>query len=354
MTSPKKPTLLYVGRSIQQKSPLWTRIQESCNILVNDLDSDSEMLVAFAPGGKYSNIDGILRPNTSDSYKLPALTKEVIAQLPPSLKIISSANHGYDVEDTDELARRGIWYCNGAGGANDSTADLAVFLIIAAFRFTSYCENELRTTRQGNFYAIEEATFRAAKNPRNHILGVIGMGEVGIATSRRAVSLGMSIHYHGRRRKSPAVEESLGAGPVTYHEELESLLKVADCVLLACPHTPETHHILNKETFGLMKRGVRVINVGRGKCIDEEALADAIDDGIVGGVGLDVYHDEPVVNPRLLDNWRITLTPHMGGGSYDTLTNFERIALENIESYFLGNGKPLTPVNNVNEPPSAQ
>ena len=89
------------------------------------------------------------------------------------------------------------------------------------------------------------------------------------------------------------MEESLGApGPVTYHENLESMLKVSDCVLLACPHTPETHHILNKGTFKVMKRGARVINVGRGKCIDEEALADAIDDGIVAGAGLDVYHDE--------------------------------------------------------------
>lgn len=291
MTS-SKPNILYIGREVQAVTPLWTRVQENCNILFNDLNSHSELLAAFSPGGKYSHIDGIVRPSNSDTYTLPALSKEVIAQLPPGLKIIASTNHGYEIEDTEELARRGIWYCNGAGAANDSTADIAIYLIIGAFRFTSYCENELRTSRRGDFFAIETETFRTARNPRNHILGVIGMGEVGVATSQRAVALGMSIHYYGRRRKSAAVEESLGAGPVTYHETVESLLNVADCVLLACPHTPETHHILNKESFKAMKRGARVINVGRGKCIDEEALADAIDDGIVCSAGLDVYHDE--------------------------------------------------------------
>ena len=351
--APSKPTILYVGRPIQQAFDLWARFQDNFNVLTYDLNSKSELIAALAPGEKYANLDGIVRPSNIDVCDLPPLTKDLIAHFPSSLKIIASTNHGYDREDTEELARHGIWYCNGAGGANDSTADIAIFLIIAAFRFTSFCENELRSSRRGDFFAIESATFQTARNPRNHILGVIGMGEVGVATSRRAVALGMSIHYFGRRRKSPAVEESLGPGPVTYHESLESLLKVADCVLLACPHTAETHHILNSETFKLMKRGSRVINVGRGKCIDEEALADAIDDGIIVGAGLDVYHDEyvdyaclylsrgstgarafffsftttiislttirPVVQPRLLDNWRITLTPHIGGGSLDTM-----------------------------------
>src|SRR5699024_2638887 len=138
-----KPNILYFGRPIHQVTPLWNRLQENCNILFYDLDSDEELLAAFGPDGKYSHIDGIMRPSNTDVRNLPTLTKEVISHLPPNMKIIASTNHGYEDEDTEELARRGIWYFTSAGGASDSTADIAIFLIIGAFRLTTYCENEL-------------------------------------------------------------------------------------------------------------------------------------------------------------------------------------------------------------------
>ncbi|EER27635.1 hypothetical protein D8B26_006273 [Coccidioides posadasii str. Silveira] len=345
----KKPTLLYVGEPIRGPNrERWARFRENFNILTYTRTTKEDLLASLKPGGRYSQIDGIIRPCNTGNNNLPRFNKEFISHLPLSLKIISSSNHGYEREDTEELGRRGIWYCNGAGAANDSTGDIALLLIIAAFRYTSFCENNLRTTRKGDYFAVEDAVAPTSVNPRDKILGIVGMGEVGRAVSVRAKALGMKIHYFSRTRKSPKVERE--AGVAEYHATLESLLKVADCVLLACPHSPETHHLLNKDTFKLMKRGVRVVNVARGKCIDEEALADAIDEGIVVGAGLDVYHDEPTVNPRLLDNWKITLLPHIGGACLDTHLNFERIAMDNIEAFFRGDGKLLTPVNNVTGP----
>lgn len=138
------------------------------------------------------------------------------------------------------------------------------------------------------YFAVED-TCNISHDPRGHVLGVVGLREIGAAAASRAVALGMSIHYFNRRCRQE-IEQSLGGS--VYHEDLESLLKVSDCVLLACPHSAQTHHLLNYETFKLMKKGSRVVNIGRGKCIDEEALADAIGQGIISSAGLDVFHDE--------------------------------------------------------------
>jgi lactate dehydrogenase-like 2-hydroxyacid dehydrogenase len=197
--------------------------------------------------------------------------------------------------------------------ANDSTADIAAYLLIASFRYTSFFEMMLRGVSAEGHYdgnalsvghngfflqKLESSQYNiigtmamaAADNPAGRALGIIGMGQVGFAAAKRAVSLGMRIHYHGRSRKPEAIEDSLGG--TRFHAELKTMLEVVDCVLLACPYNAATHHILGKEAFSMMKRGMRVVNVGRGKCIDESALAAAIEDGIVAGCGLDVFYDE--------------------------------------------------------------
>ena len=100
----------------------------------------------------------------------------------------------------------------------------------------------------------------------------------------------MKIHYYSRTRKPVAVEDMLNGA--VYHGDLGSMLKVADCVLIACPYSAATHHIMDKQAFSSMKRGCRLVNVARGKCVDEEALAEAIGEGVIVGAGLDVFHDE--------------------------------------------------------------
>ncbi|KAK2782041.1 hypothetical protein FQN53_000217 [Emmonsiellopsis sp. PD_33] len=346
-TMASKPTILYVGRPIRYATSQWEKFEQNFNIIPYTSQSKSEFISALSPGGAYSSINGILRPSISEpELDIPLLDKEIVSHIPSTCRIISSVNHGYDGMDTEELEKRGIWYCNGAGAANDSTADIALFLIIAAFRYTTFTENKLREMRGAKYFRVEGEVVPYSNTARNRILGVVGMGKIGVEISLRARALGMKIHYYSRTRRGQDLEDGVLGGAV-YHDSLKSMLAVADCVVLACPHTAETHHLLNRETFGMMKKGVRIVNIGRGKCVDEDALADAIEDGTVAGAGLDVYHDEPVVNPRLLDNMRITLLPHMGGACVDTHENFERIAIDNIEAYFLGNGKPITPVNNV-------
>ncbi|EGE04542.1 D-mandelate dehydrogenase [Trichophyton equinum CBS 127.97] len=339
-----KPVVLYVGNPIRSHTQRWAELSARLQVLYYRPLALPELVRELSPGGRYSAIEAIFRPNNTLADRLPPLDERLIPHLPPSLRLVASVNHGYDGEDTAALAARGIWYCNGAGAANDSTADLALFLLLACFRRTSFCEHTVRSLRRGNFYDIEGAVAATAQNPRGRLLGIVGLGEIGQAVAERAQrALGMAIHYFGRRRKSAAVEQRLGGA--VYHARLESLLAVADCVVLACPHTEETHHLLNARTFALMKKGVRVVNVGRGKCVDEEALADALEAGIVSAAGLDVYEEEPRINERLLDSWQVTLMPHIGGATVDTQANFERIAMDNLESFFFGDGKPVTPVN---------
>ncbi|KIX09805.1 uncharacterized protein Z518_00886 [Rhinocladiella mackenziei CBS 650.93] len=337
-----KPTILYIGQPILFAHEAWARFKENFNIVFYDLHSKEEAIAAFSEMGKYSRIDGIVRPNLAPNM-LASLDKELVNHLPASCKIVSYCNHGYDGEDTEALEQRGIWYCNGAGGATDATADTALFLILATFRYTTFCELTLREKKSADWFFVEEMCSQS-HDPRGKVLGVVGLGEIGAAAAMRARALGMMIHYFNRRKR-PAVEESLGGA--LYHDNIESLLKVSDCVLLACPHTPQTHRLLNKQALQLMKRGSRIVNIGRGKCVDEEALAQALEEGHISSAGLDVFHDEPVVHPKLLESWKVTLLPHIGGGTLETSKKFEEIAMQNIEAYFLGDGKPLTPINDV-------
>lgn len=282
-----KPILLYVGRPIVFAHETWAKFERRFTILPYDSRSKSELIEALSEGGKYSKIDGIIRPNASPN-PLPPLDKELIGRLPACCKIVASFNHGYDGEDVAELERKGIWYCNSAGGATESTADIGLFLILAVFRFTTAMEMTLREKKSAQWFNVEKICSESY-TPGGKVLGIVGLGDIGAAVARRAMALGMSIHYFNRTRR-PLVEQALGSA--TYHDSVEPLLRISDCVLLACPHTKETHQLLNGATLNMMKRGSRVVNIGRGKCIDEEALACALEEGHISSAGLDVFYDE--------------------------------------------------------------
>ena len=140
----------------------------------------------------------------------------------------------------------------------------------------------------------------------------------------------------------------LPAVDAEYHASLDSLLRVADCVCLACPLTPETQHMLSADQFRLAKAdGVRIVNIARGGLIDENALLAAVQAGQVVGVGLDVHANEPGVNPALQANYWTTLLPHIGVCSRTSWRNFDRRSLDNLEQFFYGDKSKVTAVNAV-------
>lgn len=149
-------------------------------------------------------------------------------------------------------------------------------------------------------------------DPQQKTLGILGMGGIGREVAARARAFGMKIQYHNRSRLAPELE--LGAKLVDFEE----LLKTSDVLSLNCSLKKETVGIIGKNEFAKMKDGIVIVNTARGKLIDEQALVDSLASGKVFSAGLDVYEEEPKINPGLLDNENVVLLPHIGTATKET------------------------------------
>jgi len=216
---------------------------------------------------------------------------------------------------------------------------MALYHIISVFRQMTWSSLAARSGSSKSFDEAHKEVPLASSNPRGHTLGIVGLGNIGLAIAKKVrVAFGMEIAYYDIKRKPRGVEEEIDA---EYYDSLSTLLPKSDCVLLATPWGPP---ILTRSTLALLPRGAKVINIARGSLIDETALADALDNGHVSAAGLDVHTNEPDVHERLASMRNVTLTCHTGGGSVDTIVGFERLAMENVEAVLSGR-EALTAVN---------
>jgi glyoxylate reductase len=168
-------------------------------------------------------------------------------------------------------------------------------------------------------------------------LGIVGMGRIGQAVARRARSFNMSIHYHNRRRVHPDLEAELEA---TYHESLDQMLSRMDIVTVHCPHTPATFHLLSARRLKLIQPHAYVVNTARGEIIDEAALTRMLRNKEIAGAALDVFENEPAVNPKLLQLDNAVLLPHMGSATAEGRIGMGECVLINIRSVFDGHLPP--------------
>ena len=168
-------------------------------------------------------------------------------------------------------------------------------------------------------------------------LGIIGMGRIGQAVARRASGFGLSIVYHNRRQLPPAVEESLRASFVA---DLDELVRECDIISLHCPHTAETHEMINAERIGMMKPSTYLINTARGDLVNEDALIDALQNERIGGAGLDVYQNEPAIDPRFLTLKNTVLLPHMGSATFEGREASGERVITNIRVWADGHRPP--------------
>ncbi|KAI8663299.1 hypothetical protein NCS57_00930500 [Fusarium keratoplasticum] len=333
-----KPTILVIGSPVGLVADeTWANFTTNFNVKSYDFPTNDDFHESLR-SGSCKNVDGIVRlglnlPEGCEKV-LIGWTHRGLAHFPPSLKVIVNFGHGYNDEAVDELREKGITFFNTTGGSQ-STAAVGIYLIVAAFRNLSRYE---RMLRQDQFLPALRDSARNAVDPFGKSLGIIGMGSIGETIARQAATLGMKIHSIDRPSLRSRLESegnsATGLPPIILHDNLLNLARVVDCVLLSCPYSAATHHLLCKEVFAEMKKGARIINIARGLCIDEEALCDAIEEGIVGGAGLDVHHDEPKVNPRLLGYDCVTLLPHVGGLTNDSMKNHAELALNHIVNYF--------------------
>jgi glyoxylate reductase len=166
------------------------------------------------------------------------------------------------------------------------------------------------------------------------------MGRIGQALARRAHAFGLQIHYHNRRPVAPQIEEELGA---TYWDSLDQMLARMDFISVNCPHTPATFHLLSARRLKLIRKDAYVINTARGEVIDEATLTKLIEDGEIAGAALDVFENEPAVNPklvRLAKAGKVVLLPHMGSATLEGRVEMGEKVMINIRTFLDGHKPP--------------
>jgi len=255
------------------------------------------------------------------------LTADVIQQLPDSVKAICSFSVGYDHIDLEAAKARNIIVTNTPDVLNDATAEISMLLLLGAARRAYEGEHQIRT----DSWADWGATFQLGKQITGKKLGILGMGRVGQIMAKRARGFEMEIHYYNRNRLSPELE--MGA---IYHDSVEALLPYCDFLSIHCPATPETHHLINEERIAMLPDDAVVINTARGAVIDDDALISALQSGKLFSAGLDVFNNEPNIDPRYKELSNTFLLPHIGSATEETRDQMGFRALDNLDAIVAG------------------
>jgi glyoxylate reductase len=269
---------------------------------------------------------------------LATLTEQVDAELMQAagedLKVIANMAVGYDNVDLEAARERGVVITNTPEVLDETTADTAFMLLLAAARRLGEGERIVRSGRWESW----GPKMLTGPDVWGKILGIVGFGRIGQAMARRARGFDMEVFYTARSRKEDA-ENELGAR----YAKLDELLQTSDFVSLHTPLTEETRHLIGAGELKKMKPESVLVNTSRGPIVDEDALADALAQGRIFAAGLDVYEEEPKVHPRLLELENVVLAPHIGSASIETRDKMATLAAENISAVLRGE-KPKTPV----------
>ena len=249
----------------------------------------------------------------------------------PRLKAVCNIAVGFNNIDLKACTERGVMATNTPGVLDASTADFTWALILATARRVTESEAWLRA---GQWSGWKLKQFLGT-DVHHATLGILGMGRIGQAVARRARGFDMTVLYHNTRRLSAEVEKSCHAAYVS----MDELLARADIVTLHMPYSPATHHIIGAAELARMKPGAILINAARGGVVDDQALIEALQQGRIGGAGLDVFENEPKLDPRFLGFKNVVLTPHIASSSEATRRNMAMLAAENLVAALTA-GKP--------------
>lgn len=269
------------------------------------------------------------------------MTYSYSSLLPPSCRVFASAGAGFDWVDTRALASRGVIYCNAASACTESAADTALFLVLSTFRLFSWSAQAAHSCDPDRFSEAMQGIASVTHNPNGKTVGIVGLGRIGARVAWKVGrALEMDVVYHDVVRMEER-EKEVGA---KWCAGLEEMLGVSDCVVLAAPWQGEV--LLGRRELAWCKRGARLVNVARGKLVDEDALVEALDEGRLSAAGLDVHADEPRVNPRLAGRREVMLLSHTAGASEESHVGFERLGMENLLGWVeKGEGGLVSPVN---------
>jgi len=257
---------------------------------------------------------------------------ELLAAAGSQLKSVSNVAVGYNNIDVPACEAAGVLVTNTPGVLTEATADIAMALILMSTRRLGEGERVIRAQdpwQWGMFYML-------GMGLQGRQLGIVGMGQIGIATARRAKAFGMNIAYTRRAPLESDVEKDLAAKFMSMDELIES----SDVLSIHCPYSPATHHLISENQLARMKSSAFLINTARGPIVDEQALVDALKAGKIAGAGLDVFENEPKVNPGLLELDNAVLIPHLGSATVETRAAMADIAATNALAILAGAQAP--------------
>jgi glyoxylate reductase len=257
----------------------------------------------------------------------------ILSQAGPRLKLIASFGTGVDHIDLDTARQRGVIVTNTPGVLTEDTADMTMALVLATARRLAEGERLVRSQK----WAGWSPTAMLGHRIWGKRLGIVGMGRIGQALARRAKGFGLAVHYHNRRRVHPDIERELEA---TYWESLDQMLARMDIVSVNCPHTPATFHLLSARRLKLLQPHAIVVNTARGEVIDENALTRMLRNGEIAGAGLDVFENEPAINPKLRELDNVVLLPHMGSATIEGRLDMGEKVIINIKTFLDGHAPP--------------
>ncbi|CAG85158.1 DEHA2B04642p [Debaryomyces hansenii CBS767] len=362
-----KPQVLFIG-DLNKSLPQYDEFTKKFDCIEYELTTLEQLIEDFKT--KFQNVQAIYGAWLG-FFLLGGFRNEVLQNSPSSLKVISICSVGHDGYDGKEMAEKNIILTNvPSDGASEPVAELVLYNALLSFRnfkifqdnFSKDTNNTVQIRRQletasfksdsgtttlgekKNYAFGHYAINRSNLSPRNHNVIIVGFGKIGQTIGKRLAEIGMNIHYT-KRSKLSQEEEAQVPYPVTYHKTLTDTRDIADLIVVACPGTPETKHMINKESIDAFAKPIRIINIGRGTVIDEQALVDGLKSGKVVFAGLDVFEDEPRVHEELFGRQDVVLTPHIAASTVENFDHTAIMAMKNIENVLLENGNGINKVN---------
>lgn len=326
MTAKKRPRV-YITRKLPDA--VETRMRELFDAELNIDDrprSREELAAAMASAD-------VLVPTIADK-----IDAELLASAGPQLKLIAGFSNGTDHIDVDAAAEKGITVTNTPNVLTEDTADMTMALILAVNR--RLAEGSRILTDNPGDWAGWSPTWMLGRRIWGKRIGIIGMGRIGTAVARRAKAFGLSIHYHNRKPVNQVTESELEA---TYWDSLDQMLARVDIVSVNCPSTPGTFHLVSARRLALMQPTAIIVNTARGDIIDEMAMIKLLREDKIAGAGLDVYQNEPAINPKLVklaNEGKVVLLPHMGSATIEGRIDMGDKVIINIRAFFDGHRPP--------------
>ncbi len=282
-------------------------------VLVSEFDRP---LTAAELVEKIAGIDAVL------SLLNDKIDGEVMDAAGPQLKVISNYAVGFDNIDVEAATQRGIVVTNTPSEAvNEAVAEHTWALILSLVRRVVESDEAVR---RGAYKGWEPEIF-LGPTLKGKTLGIVGLGRIGAMVAKRAKGFEMKVVYYSRSRNSE-LEQELGV----MYSSFDELLSMSDVVSLHIPGSDDTRHMINAASLAKFKKGSYLINTARGLCVDEHALVDSLKAGNLAGAALDVFDNEPNVNPELIGMENVILTPHIASATFEARAEMAHMAVTGI------------------------